>query len=126
MKVYYNGSIVTMEESTPEAEILVEESGKITYVGAKEAFSVPDDAEWIDLSGHTLMPAFIDGHGHFSQAAMFTQTCRLLSAESYDDIVQILSNYLQEHKDAKAILGTGYDHNFLKEQEHIKRELETL
>ena len=123
MKVYYNGSIVTMEETAPKAEILVEENGKITYVGEKETFAIPEDAEWIDLEGHTLMPAFIDGHGHFSQAAMFTQTCRLLSAESYDEIVQILSNYLQEHKDAKAILGTGYDHNFLKEQKHITREV---
>lgn len=123
MKVYYNGPILTMEDEIPQAEILVEEKGKISYVGPKALVTIPDDAEWVDLEGHTLMPAFIDGHGHFSQAAMFSQTCRLLSAECYDDIVQLLSDYLQEHKNTKAILGTGYDHNFLKEQSHITKDV---
>ena len=123
MKVYYNGPILTMEDEIPQAEILVEEKGKISYVGPKALVTIPDDAEWVDLEGHTLMPAFIDGHGHFSQAAMFSQNCRLLSAECYDDIVQLLSDYLQEHKNTKAILGTGYDHNFLKEQSHITKDV---
>lgn len=123
MKVYYNGPIITMESAAPQAEILIESEGKIHYVGPKSQAIIPDNAEWVDLRGHTLMPAFIDGHGHFSQTAMFSQTCRLLDAKSYDDIVQLLTNYLQSHKGAAALLGTGYDHNFLKEQDHITKEV---
>lgn len=123
MKVYYNGPIVTMEETMPQAEVLVEDKGRIVYVGDKAHAQVPDDAEWVDLAGHTLMPAFIDGHGHFSNTALFAKTCQLLGTGSYDEIVDALKAYVAAHPDAKAILGTGYDHNFLKEGQHITREV---
>ena len=35
MKVYYNGPIVTMEDEMPQAEVLVEDKGRIVYVGDK-------------------------------------------------------------------------------------------
>lgn len=56
MNVYYNGPIMTMEDSLPFAEILVEENGKILYVGDKLNAPIDDDAKWLDLKGHTLMP----------------------------------------------------------------------
>ena len=123
MKVYYNGQILTMEDDTPQAEILIEEAGKIAYVGPKDGVVINDDAEWIDLAGHTLMPAFIDGHGHFSNTAVFLKTANLLSAESFDDIVQILKDYDAAHANDNltAIIGMGYDHNFLKEGDHPTR-----
>ena len=123
MKVYYNGPILTMEDDMPQAEILIEDGGKITYVGPKDAVSINDEAKWIDLAGHTLMPAFIDGHGHFSNTAAFLKTANLLSAESFDDIVQILKDYNAAHANEHltAIIGMGYDHNFLKEGDHPTR-----
>ena len=107
----------------PQAEILVENNGRIDYVGNKASARIADDAEWIDLKGKTLMPAFIDGHGHFSQTALFLGTCRLLNAESYDDVVRLLKEFHGKHPDATAILGTGYDHNFLTEQTHLTKEV---
>lgn len=123
MKVYYNGPIVTMEDEMPQAEVLVEDKGRIVYVGDKACARVPDDAEWIDLAGHTLMPAFIDGHGHFSNTALFAKTCQLLGTGSYDEIVDALKDYLAAHPDAKVVMGSGYDHNFLKEGQHITRDV---
>ncbi|MEE0547943.1 MAG: amidohydrolase [Peptococcaceae bacterium] len=120
MKAYYNGPIVTMEDDMPQAELLIEDQGKIIYVGDKASAKIPENVEWVDLKGHTLMPAFIDGHGHFSNTAVFLKTALLQSAESYDDIVRLMKNYQENHKNEnlKAIIGMGYDHNFLKEGAH--------
>lgn len=120
MKVYFNGPIVTMEDAQPQAEILIEDKGKIFYVGEKNQAPSVESADWIDLHGHTLMPAFIDAHGHFANTATFLKTVPLQSAETFQDIVQLLKNYLDEHQDTKItrLIGMGYDHNFLKEEAH--------
>lgn len=123
MNVYYNGPIMTMEDSLPFAEILVEENGKILYVGDKLNAPVDDDAKWLDLKGHTLMPALIDGHGHLSNTANFLKTVPLQDAESFEDISVILKDYLIKHPDAKTMIGMGYDHNFLRERCHPDKTL---
>lgn len=125
MKVYHNGAIVTMEDDMPQAEVLIEEDGKILYVGAKEGAPAAEDAEWIDLEGKTMMPAMIDGHGHFSNTAMFLKTAFLQDAESFDDIVRILTEFKEAHagENLKQIVGMGYDHNFLKEQAHPTKDV---
>ncbi|MDO4280033.1 MAG: amidohydrolase [Peptococcaceae bacterium] len=121
MKVYYNGDILTMEDDNRQAEILVEDAGRIVYVGDRAGAPALDGAEEVDLQGHTLMPAFIDGHGHFSNTALFTQTCNVLNASTNDELVALLSDYRNAHPDAKAMIATGYDHNFLVEQTHITK-----
>ena len=124
MKVYYNGTILTMEDDMLGAEILVEQDGKILFVGKEADAPLIDDlAQWIDLQGHTLMPAFIDGHGHLSSTGMFLKNASLLDAESFDDIVEILNAYKAKHPDATSIIGMGYDHNFLKEGTHPTKEV---
>lgn len=123
MNVYYNGPIMTMEDSLPFAEILVEENGKILYVGDKLNAPIDDDAKWLDLKGHTLMPALIDGHGHLSNTANFLKTVPLHLAESFEDISTTMKDYLQQHPNIKTLIGMGYDHNFLREQCHPTKEI---
>ena len=49
-------------------ESLVEEDGKIIYTGSLEGAEklCGDGAEEKNLQGKTLMPSFIDPHGHIS------------------------------------------------------------
>ena len=120
MNVYYNGPIVTMEDAMPEAEILIEENGRIAYVGSRKGADIPDDATWLNLKGNTLMPAFIDGHGHFANTATFLQTVPLQSAESCEDITKLMQKAYDAQKgdDLKSLIGMGYDHNFLEGRVH--------
>jgi predicted amidohydrolase YtcJ len=65
--VYFNGDIITMEgDSAVYVEALVEKEGKITYVGNKAGALqlAGQDAREVDLGGKTLLPGFIDAHGH--------------------------------------------------------------
>ena len=77
--VYFGGNIVTMEEDFPEAEALVLKESKIIFVGSqKEAYNyIKDNTKRIDLKGKTLLPGFIDAHGHITSRAGMEQAIDL-------------------------------------------------
>jgi len=74
--LYHNGTVLTMAGNEPSmAEALVEENGRIVFVGKlnearKRAGALAVD---FDLHGATLMPGFIEPHLHPSLAAIMLQ-----------------------------------------------------
>jgi imidazolonepropionase-like amidohydrolase len=44
--------------------VIVIENGRFKSVGAANIVPIPDGAEIVDLAGKTVLPGFIDGHGH--------------------------------------------------------------
>ena len=73
--VYYGGDIITMEGDAPQyAEAVVEQDGKIAFVGTKDAAQrAYARAKEVDLKGKTLIPGFIEPHLHPSLAAIMLQ-----------------------------------------------------
>ena len=125
MKVYYNGTIITMEDEQRMVEILVEEDGRILFVGSKkdaETYFInnANTVEWIDLQGNTLLPAFLDAHSHISDTAMVLKSANLQDAKNYDDVISILKDYIDHHDCSKQnfVVGLSYDHNALEEGCH--------
>src|SRR5918999_6257588 len=47
-----------------ENSVIVIQAGKFQAVGRSGEVSIPADAQVVDISGKTVMPGFIDGHGH--------------------------------------------------------------
>jgi hypothetical protein len=47
-----------------ENSVIVIQRGKFQAVGRSSEVSIPLDAEVIDVKGKTVLPGFIDGHGH--------------------------------------------------------------
>jgi len=65
--VYMGGDILTMVGSEPQyVEALVVRDGKIVTVGTRaEAMAQAGPTpQTVDLAGKTLLPGFIDAHGH--------------------------------------------------------------
>ena len=123
MKIYHNGSIITMEDGQPMAEVLVEEDGRIAFVGSRaEAAPYLADAraEFVDLAGRTLMPALLDAHSHISDTAMLLKSANLQEAASFEEIVAILKDFTDSHDTSQMpfVIGLGYDHNALAEHRH--------
>lgn len=69
-KVYYNGTIYTMDDAMPRADYVVTEGEHILAVGKGSAVQYLDGAEAVDLKGRTLLPGFIDSHIHMLTAAL--------------------------------------------------------
>jgi hypothetical protein len=128
--VYFNGDIITMEGDAPQyVEALVARDGKIAFVGSKDAAleEAGDGAKMIDLGGKTLLPGFLDAHGHVWNAGFQAVSANLLPAPdgegtSVDEIVRLLKEWADKNNEAVskygAIIGFGYDDSQLKEKRH--------
>ncbi|WP_420548095.1 amidohydrolase [Curvivirga sp.] len=66
-KLYFNGLILSMDEndSCPEAVLTEGENIKAVGLEAELRAVMNNSAEEVNLNGQTLIPAFIDPHGHF-------------------------------------------------------------
>ena len=76
-KLFYNGSILTMEKETSNVNAILIEDGKIKKVGDKKEIlkESQKNVEVIDLKGKCLMPAFIDAHSHISAFTRNSKFC---------------------------------------------------
>jgi predicted amidohydrolase YtcJ len=67
-QIYHGGPIITMAGDTPEiVEAVLVTNGKIAAIGTLAGVQKrAKKAKRIDLKGRTLLPGFIDAHGHAS------------------------------------------------------------
>ncbi|WP_293883244.1 MULTISPECIES: amidohydrolase [unclassified Sphingobacterium] len=129
--VYFGGNIVTMEADFPEVEALVLKESKIIFVGSqKEADNyIKDNTKRIDLKGKTLLPGFIDAHGHITSRAGMEQAIDLSpspygTVNSIPDLQKTLKMVIDRMKPGSVapILGNGYDDAIMREHRHPTRQ----
>lgn len=135
-QLFYNGDIITMASDQAEyAEAVVEENGKIVFVGSqKDAESKYENAKKIDLNGKTLLPGFIDPHSHFGMVSNTMGQVDLNpqpvgTVVNIDDILKKLETFKEERNipDGEWIFGWGYDDGELAEKRHpTKRDIDKV
>ncbi len=88
--------------------LLIGDDGKIVrLLHAGEA--MPKAAATIDAQGRTVMPGFIDAHGHVIELGEHALQLDLVGTSSLADLQQRLRDYAAAHPDAKWILGAGWN-----------------
>ncbi|MEO9210554.1 MAG: amidohydrolase [Ginsengibacter sp.] len=132
--IYYGGDIITMDGDQPMyAEAVVQQNGKIVFVGSKaDALKeYSGKVTEIDLQGKTMLPAFLDAHGHFFNVG-FTSLCANLlpppdgPGQDFQSIVNTLNEYKNSENGKYTvnklgwIIGNGYDDSQLSEKDHPK------
>jgi len=131
--IYYNGAIITIDDKQPTAEAVAVKDGKIMAVGARDGvFETAGDAtKMIDLGGKTMLPGFVDSHGHTYLIGLQATTANLLPPPDGQgkDIVslqKLLTDWAENHQEAVKkvgwIAGFGYDNSQLAEQRHPTRD----
>lgn len=125
--IYYNGDILTMEDTNLYVEAILVEDGLIKKIGNKEEILrfKDNETEIIDLEGKTLMPSFIDAHSHISGFATGLAFANLDKCRSFQDIINTLNKFKEESELAPEdwIVGFGYDNNNLKEKKNPTKEV---
>ena len=127
--IYYGGPIITMENESaaPEAVLVDDASGVIEGVGPLAALERMggESAVKEDLEGKCLMPAFIDAHSHITMNGQMAMCADLSSCETFEDIIRTLRLLIEKRGigENQAVMGFGYDQNFLKEQHHPDKYL---
>lgn len=122
--IYTGGDILTMHGSEPQyVEALVSSHGKITFLGSKSAAEkmAGKHAERVDLKGQTLLPGFIDAHGHLIYAAHSMQDANLAGVKNISELLQRLKTHASSNPDGR-LVGLGYRAEQLDEKRHPTRE----
>jgi predicted amidohydrolase YtcJ len=131
MTMYFGGDILTMEgDEAQYAEAVVQHNGIITFVGTREeaARQFPR-ASKIDLRGKTLLPGFIDGHGHLYLTGFYNMMANLLpppdgACNSIQGVVDEMNTWKESEKGQFFLnkfgwlVGFGYDDSQLTEKDH--------
>jgi len=127
-RVFINGNIITMDSHNTIVEAVLVRDGRIVKTGTTEEIkSLIDNQESvIDLEGKTMLPGFIDAHGHFPGSGIFTLGVNINSPPigEMTNIPQILSalkTKAEGMEKGKWILGWGIDDTLLDEKRMIDR-----
>ena len=129
--IYFGGDILTMEgEEAQSAEAVVQQDGKIAFVGTLEdAEKQFPKASKKDLQGKTLLPGFIDGHGHLYLTGFYNMMANLLPPpDGGCNSIQGVVDEMNAWKDSEKgqfflnkfgwLVGFGYDDSQLTEKDH--------
>ena len=120
--LYHGGDIITMSGDTPSyVEAIVQREGQIIYTGNKaEALKrFEGKSDIVDLQGQTLLPGFIDGHGHVVTCGLQAVGAKDIlpspdgTGNSVAALVEILKKWTKDNKPFVEkygwIFGFGYD-----------------
>jgi predicted amidohydrolase YtcJ len=108
--VIRGGTIITMDEDQPEVQALAVREGKILAVGTEEDIApyIGDQTRVIDLQGAAAIPGFIEGHGHFLGLGRARMGLDLMRAQSWDEIVTIVTEAVRTARKGEWIVGRGW------------------
>lgn len=132
-QIWSGGPILTMNDSRPRVEAIAVKNGKILALGSSKEIGQYKGTETVlqDLSGRTLLPGFVDAHGHAFMIGLQAISANLLSAPDgrVTDIKSLqntLAKWSIEHANTQQsigmVLGFGYDDAQLAEQKHPTRD----
>lgn len=127
-KIYYNGTILTMDSQSSTVEAVLTENGIIAELGKSSTLiAAHPDAEKIDLHGQTMLPGFIDSHSHMALVAMNRLMADLRpesGINTISDLVQRLKDFLGTANldENEWLIGMGYDETSLVEGRHPTKD----
>lgn len=101
----YHGTILTVDEHDSVANYLVEDAGRIAFVGnelPKKFANAPVE----ELEGRVLCPAFVDTHAHLASFATFNAGLNVMDARSNAQIISMLREHAAASQ-AKTIIAFG-------------------
>jgi predicted amidohydrolase YtcJ len=131
-RIWHGGPILTMNDAGMRAEAVAEAGGRIIAVG--EAADVlatrGPGTQVIDLGGRTLVPGFVDAHGHIFMGGLQAVTANLLAppdgpVKDIASLQKAMKQWLQANPglaDLPFAVGFGYDNSQFAELRHPTRD----
>ena len=123
-KVFYNGTILTMQAEGHTVEAVYAVGDRIAAVGKRDDVfrQITDDTERIDLEGKTLIPGFIESHAHVTDWAeceflQFT-CCHIKKIAELQDLIRENAG---TKKAGEWVVGYGYNDSMVEEMRHLRR-----
>jgi hypothetical protein len=132
--IFRGGTIITMDDKRRQVQAVSLAGGRILAAGdeAEVMKTKGADTKVVDLGGKTLMPSFIDSHGHFMNSPRIVKWANVSGAPvgtitKVADFVPVLQTHVKKLgiKKGEWIIGYGYDRSNLAEgRELLASELD--
>ena len=119
MKVYV-GNILTVDANDRVARYLVEDRGRILFVGDE----LPEQyrcAETVELGERALIPSFCDTHQHFASFSSFHAGLNVMECASNDEILRGIRDFKPRCRE-KILIAFGASPYSVKERRLVSRE----
>ena len=98
-RAFINGKCHIFDEKRTIAEGILTENGRITQVGTSDEIrAAAPDAEFVDLTGRTLLPGFNDSHMHFLNYGFYKTIVDLEKCKSKAEAMETIRSYIQGKK----------------------------
>lgn len=119
MKVY-EGTILTVDARDSVARYLVEDGGRIAYVGDELPLGCAS-APVERLGRRALCPAFVDTHEHLASYATFSAGLNVMGARSNSEIVEMVREFAGRCR-SKALVAFGASPHSVSDGRLLARE----
>ena len=93
----YVGNILTVNQNDDVFKYLVEDNGKIIYVG-NELLDEYKNAEMVELGDKALIPTFCDSHQHFASFSTFNVGLNVMDCESNEQMMVMIEEFVKKSK----------------------------
>lgn len=131
--IWSGGPILTMNDKAMRVEAVAVADGRILAVGKRSKVMKlrGSKTEMVDLKGRTMIPGFVDAHGHIVVGGLQALSANLLAppdgkVQDIASLQQTLRDWMEKNAAAvektRIIIGFGYDNAQLEELRHPTRE----
>ena len=131
--IYLGGPIITVNDKAPRAEAVAVANGMILSVGDLDSAMAykGEGTEIFNLHGKTMLPGFVDSHGHAVMGGLQALSANLLAppdgiVKNIASLQDTLRTWMVANDEsvelAQLIVGFGYDQSQLKELRHPTRD----
>ncbi len=132
-RIWSGGPIITMNDKAMRAEAVAERGGRIVAVGrTSDVMKLRGPkTEMVDLKGRTMLPGFVDAHGHMFVGGVQALSANLLAppdgnVRDIASLQKVVGEWMAANdaavKKVDLILGFGYDNATLAEHRHPTRD----
>ncbi len=110
--LFVNARIHTMDAQMSVADAIAVRGERIVAVGSRSSVEARVDADTlIDLGGRTVLPGFIDAHGHLLSLGLARMTVDLVGVSSEEAAAQRVRARVSAVSEGQWIRGRGWDQN---------------
>jgi predicted amidohydrolase YtcJ len=137
-RIWSGGTVLTMNDKAMRTEAVAVANGRILAVGSRSQVMKlkGPGTQLVDLKGQTLVPGFVDAHGHIVVGGLQALSANLLAppdgkVQDIASLQQTLRDWVQKNaaevEKINVIVGFGYDNAQFKELRHpTKEELDAV
>ena len=118
----FHGTIITCDKDNNIFNYLIEDNGKIVYVG-NNLPEIYSNSKQVELRSKALIPSFGDGHIHFSNWALIAASFfDIRSAQNFPETGKMIKEFIAKNKKSKLVLCFGASKHSVEEKRLITRQ----